>query len=115
MKFNHEIKEQVLIISLDGDIIGENIGLELLEVVNDAILEKIKFCTIDISGVRYVNSSGIGLLITILTKFKNNSGDVYLINPSDHVQKLFIITKLNVIFNIVQTKEEALQKIKNIK
>jgi anti-sigma B factor antagonist len=112
MVFGHEIKENALIIRLSGDLIGENNGMNVLEVVNSSILENIRKCIIDISSLRYINSSGIGVLITILTKFRNKGGEVYLLKPSESVQKLLVITKLNAIFQIIQTEEEALQLAK---
>lgn len=108
MKFNTEIKDQVLIIRLEGDLIGENDGATVLAKATDAIQEKVLQCIIDISKLRYINSSGIGVLITILTKFRNKGGEVFLLNPSESVQKLLIITKLNAIFQITKTEEEAL-------
>jgi anti-sigma B factor antagonist len=112
MTFNHEKKENILIIRLKGDLIGEDNGLGILEIVNSSILEKVSKCIIDISDLRYINSSGIGVLITILTKFRNKGGEVYLLKPSESVQKLLVITKLNAIFQIIQTEEEALSLAK---
>ena len=112
MTFQYEIKENCLIIRLTGDLIGEDNGLGLLEVVNQSIHDKILSCIIDISGLRYINSSGIGVLITILTKLRNKGGEVYLMKPSESVQKLLVITKLNAIFQIVQREEEALNAAK---
>jgi anti-sigma B factor antagonist len=93
-------------------LIGENNGMGILEVVNGSIHEKVARCIIDISGLRYINSSGIGVLITILTKFRNKGGEVYLMKPSESVQKLLVITKLNAIFQMVQSEEEVLQLAK---
>lgn len=107
MEFKNEIKNNRLILRLLGDLIGENNGPALLEVVNTAIQQNVMTCIVDISAVRYINSSGIGVLITILTKFRNKSGEVYLMKPSDSVQKLLVITKLNAIFQIVQSEEEV--------
>ena len=112
MIFNHEIKDNVLIIRLSGDLIGEDNGTGVLGVVNDAILENVRVSVIDISGLRYINSSGIGVLITVLTKFRNKGGEVYLLKPSESVQKLLVITKLNAIFQIVQSEEEILKAVK---
>ena len=112
MIFNHEIKDNVLIIRLSGDLIGEDNGTGVLGVVNDAILENVRVSIIDISGLRYINSSGIGVLITVLTKFRNKGGEVYLLKPSESVQKLLVITKLNAIFQIVQSEEEILKAVK---
>lgn len=107
MNFKHEIKNNKLVISLSGDLIGEDNGAAVIEVVNNSIQQKVLNCIVDISGLRYINSSGIGVLITILTKFRNKGGEVYLMKPSESVQKLLVITKLNAIFHIVQSEEEV--------
>ncbi|MEO9477386.1 MAG: STAS domain-containing protein [Cyclobacteriaceae bacterium] len=111
MNYTNAIDGDILRLVFSGDLIGENNGPDLVELVNDALNQNVKTCLINITDVRYINSSGIGVLITILTKFRNKSGELYLINPSEHVQKLLIITKLQAIFNIVKTEEEALSKI----
>jgi anti-sigma B factor antagonist len=106
MNFSHEIRNGKLIIGLSGDLIGEDNGTAIIEVVNNAIQEKVLSCIVDISNLRYINSSGIGVLITILTKFRNKGGEVYLMKPSESVQKLLVITKLNAIFQIIQSESE---------
>lgn len=107
MNFSHEIKNNRLFVRLSGDLIGEDSGATVIEVVNKAISTNVLVCIIDISTLRYINSSGIGMLITILTKFRNKGGDVYLMKPSDSVQKLLVITKLNAIFQIIQSEAEV--------
>lgn len=114
MKYSHKLNNDMLFLQFSGDLIGENNGPELIEVVNDALSSEAKFCLINISEIRYINSSGIGVMITILTKFRNKGGELYLINPSDHVKKLLIITKLQAIFNIVKDEKEALNAISNL-
>ena len=109
MVFNHEIKGNTLVLKLTGDLIGEDTGSSVLETANSAIQEKVLKCIIDISALRYINSNGIGVLITILTKFRNKGGDVYLMKPSESVQKLLVITKLNNIFHIVQNESEVIK------
>lgn len=111
MNYTHEIINGVLILKLSGDLIGENHGPELISIVNDSINEDIIFCAIDIHEVRYINSSGIGVLITILTKFRNKGGEVVLIKPSESVEKLLIITKLNSIFTVTTDMDRALTEL----
>jgi anti-sigma B factor antagonist len=108
MNFAQEIKSNTLILRVAGDLIGEDNGVQLVGAVNDALSHQVLLCVIDIANLRYINSSGIGVLITILTKFRNKGGEVYLMKPSESVKKLLIITKLNSIFTIVETEEEAL-------
>ncbi|HWA32514.1 MAG TPA: STAS domain-containing protein [Cyclobacteriaceae bacterium] len=112
MNFVQEIKSGTLILRISGDLIGEDNGTQMVEAVNEAVGHKVVTCVIDISGLRYINSSGIGVLITILTKFRNKGGEVYLMKPSESVKKLLVITKLNAIFQVVQTEEEAFKLAK---
>lgn len=112
MQYTSEIDQGIIILHLSGNLSGEDRGPELVELVNDFINQKQLLCAIDISQIKYISSSGIGVLITLLTKFRNKGGEVVLINPSEHVKKLLIITKLNAIFTIVDNKLEAIQKLK---
>lgn len=110
MNFAQEIKGKTLKLHISGDLIGEDNGTQLVGAVNEAVSHEVLTCIIDISGLRYINSSGIGVLITILTKFRNKGGEVYLMNPSESVKKLLVITKLNSIFQIIQSEEETIEK-----
>jgi anti-sigma B factor antagonist len=109
MTFAQEIRSNALILRISGDLIGEDNGALLVGAVNDAVSHKVLCCIVDISGLRYINSSGIGVLITILTKFRNKGGEVYLMKPSESVKKLLVITKLNAIFQVIQSEQEVIQ------
>ncbi len=111
MEYSHEIRNNVLVLKLSGDLIGENHGPELISIVNDAINDNVVFGAVELENVRYINSSGIGVLITMLTKFKNKGGDVVLVKPSESVEKLLIITKLNSIFTIVSNLDLAFREL----
>lgn len=112
MEHAYNILDDILIITLKGDLIGENNGPELVNIANDHLHNNVNRCAVDLSGVRYMNSSGIGVLITLLTKFRNQEGEMILIKPSEKIEKLLLITKLNNIFSIVDSKEEALELLK---
>ena len=111
MEYSHEVINNILVLKLDGDLIGENHGPELVSIINDSINDDIIFCAIDIQNIRYINSSGIGVLITILTKFRNKGGEVVLIKPSESVEKLLLITKLNSIFTIASNLDHAFKEL----
>lgn len=114
MNFNSTIEKDVIVFKLKGDLIGEQYGLDIIARADENIAEGTLKCIVDISELRYINSSGIGILITLLTKFRNKGGEVCLLKPSENVQKLLIITKLNAIFSVAETMDEAVEKIKNI-
>ncbi|MFY0593898.1 STAS domain-containing protein [Roseivirga sp.] len=108
MEFTAKQENGVLMLSLNGDLIGENSGSGILEAANEAINKGVILCLVDIEHVKYINSSGIGVLITLLTKFRNQSGEVAIVKPSEHVKKLLIITKLTAIFKIADSHEDAI-------
>lgn len=114
MKFVEEVSGNVLLLSLEGDLIGGEDTKSIIESVHNHIEKGIIRCIIDISNVRFINSSGIGVLITILTKLRNKEGELVLINPSEQVKKLLIVTKLNAIFNVFVNKEEAILRLSKI-
>ena len=93
MDYNFNLDNGFLVASLSGDLIGEENGPEIIAELETFNGKGNLFVIIDISDVRYINSSGIGVLITLLTKVRNKGGELCLINPSESVQKLLIITK----------------------
>ncbi len=114
MKLNYQLEKQegVQYLHIQGDLIGDDIGPKLVEIVTNAVNDKVKNFVVDLKEVRYISSSGIGVLITMLTKMRNSGGEVYLTSPSEHVKKLLIITKLNNIFTVYDSVEEAKENLK---
>jgi anti-sigma B factor antagonist len=108
MNFTSEQRNNRLILRLSGDLIIEAGGMPILQAAEAALDQQIRSCIVDISQLRYINSSGMGILITLLTKFRNRGGEVYLLNPSESVQRLLIITKLQSIFTVIRNEDEAL-------
>jgi anti-sigma B factor antagonist len=115
MKVNYSIEKSAdaHFLFVQGDLVGDEVGPKLVECVSDAINDGIRNFVVDLSSVRYISSSGLGVLITMLTKMRNVGGEVYLTTPSEHVKKLLIITKLNNIFTVFDTIEAAKEAITN--
>ncbi len=114
MKLTYQLEKNPLVyfLHIQGDLIGDEAGPKMVELVSDAVNAGIRTFVIDLKEVRYVSSSGIGVLITMLTKMRNVGGEVYLTTPSEHVKKLLIITKLNNIFTVFDSIDEAKANLK---
>ena len=102
MKVESTLTDNILYVRLQGDLIGSPDSQQLLDLVNSKLNDSVILCAVDLSKVRFINSSGIGVLVSLLTKFRNRGGELVLINPSEHMRKLLIITKLNAIFTIAE-------------
>ncbi len=106
LHFSERKEGQVHYLFMEGDLIGDEVGPKIAELVSDSVEAGIKTVVIDLEKVRYISSSGLGLLITLLTKMKNSGGELFLTAPSEHVKKLLLITKLNGIFRVVESVKE---------
>jgi len=61
----------------------------------------------------YINSTGINVLINLLTKARNAGGELAICNINESIKKLLIISKLNTIFNSFESENEALETLLN--
>lgn len=111
MEYTFNLENNFLIIKLSGDLIGEENGPVIIAELEEYNANGNLKVIVDINEVRYINSSGIGVLITLLTKARNKGGELCLINPSESVQKLLIITKLQAIFKVYNSIELAKDKM----
>lgn len=86
------------------EISDDQLGLvnlnELKEAIEKVISEGNIHIGIDLRNVNLINSSGLGILISCLTKVKSQNGSMVIFNLNDKLMKIFQITKLNVVFDI---------------
>jgi anti-sigma B factor antagonist len=105
------LADGVLYLTLTGDLIGSPDTQQLLDSVNEYLGEAVINCAVDLSGIRYINSTGIGVLVSLLTKFRSRGGEMVLINPADHPKKMLALTKLNNIFTVAADQAAARQQL----
>ena len=62
---------------------------------------------INLANLKYMNSSGLNTMIQLLTKARNDGGEVVICNMNKKINELLLITKLNTLFKVVETEDEA--------
>lgn len=67
----------------------------------------------DLSKVKFMNSSGLGIMITALTSMRNAGGDFKICGASDRIESLLIVTKLITVFDHYKTLDEAIEAYQN--
>jgi len=108
MKYTLSEHKDITIISLSGKIMGGPEATEINGKINQLIDEGKLRIVIDLAEVEWMNSSGLGILIDAVTVLKNNSGALRLANVSDRIKNLLKITKLNTVFDLRDSIDEAL-------
>ena len=67
---------------------------------------------LDFTNVAHMSSSALGMLITLHKRVRERSGELRLCNIQPAIFEVFVITRLNEIFTICQTRNEALESLK---
>ncbi len=107
-KFDFTIKEKNnhWVVDLKGRMMDTESIKELIAAVEEA-LNKHNKIILSLEQLEYLNSSGLNTLISILTKSRVKGGETIITNVPESVNKLFIISKLNTVFEIRNSVEEA--------
>ena len=77
--------------------------------VVDLINQGSNFFLLNLSQVDFVDSSGLGAMISILKTLTLNNGDIVLCNLNSSVLNLFNLTRMNSVFKICSNEEEGLK------
>ena len=102
----------VTVLDMDGRItIGEG-SVALRSAVRRLLEEGKKKILLNLAGVGYIDSSGIGELIANYTTVGRNNGQLKLLNLTEKVQDLLVITKLLTVFDVYDNEAEALSSFK---
>ncbi len=107
MQMNKAKQKDILICNITGDI-DINSSPEVRKTFGELTKTEEKKIIINLKNVSYIDSSGLATLVEILKKTKNYGGKLRLTNLADKVKGLFEITKLEKIFEIYETAEEAM-------
>ena len=108
MQVRIEEKDGVKICYAEGDI-DINSSPQLKKVFDKVSQAKSEKVLISLKEVGYIDSSGLATLVEILKNFRVYGGKLRLCNLSNKVKSLFEITKLEKLFDIVDTEEEAVK------
>ncbi|HKU73888.1 MAG TPA: STAS domain-containing protein [Pyrinomonadaceae bacterium] len=99
----------VTILDLTGEVrIGDS-SVALRESVRNLADQGKKKLLLNLAGVKYIDSSGIGELIANYTTVSRQGGQLKLLNLTEKVQNLLVITKLLTVFDSYDNEAEALK------
>jgi anti-sigma B factor antagonist len=99
----------VTILDLSGEVrIGEG-SVALRDSIRNLADQGKKKVLLNLAGVKYIDSSGIGELIANYTTISRQGGQLKLLKLTDRVQNLLVITKLLTVFDSYDDESEALK------
>jgi anti-sigma B factor antagonist len=112
MKVSSRQVDGVTIIDCSGRItLGEG-SVVLRDTVRDALAKGSKKIVLNLQNVNYIDSSGIGELVSAFTTTKNQGGELKLLNLTKKVNDLLQITKLYTVFDVEDDEATAIASFK---
>ena len=108
-----DVKERqagdVTILDMSGEVrIGEG-AVSLRDSIRQLADQGKKKVLLNLAGVKYMDSTGVGELIANYTTITRQGGQLKLLNLTDRIQNLLVITKLLTVFDSYDNEAEALK------
>ncbi|MGB1247826.1 MAG: STAS domain-containing protein [Chitinophagales bacterium] len=111
MEITSNVKDQIVTAKIVGNLLGEKDAKPILDVIEGNIEQGNKQFILLLEELKYINSTGLSVLITSLTKSRNAGGELYIVTPSPQLDNLLKITKLDSVFSRANSEEEAKEKL----
>ena len=97
----------ITLVKVEGQLVVGNRG-ELKEYVQGLLERGDRRFVLDFSGTGYIDSSGLGALVSLARKVREEGGDLRLSGLNEDLRSLFELTKLDTLFAIADTRDQAL-------
>ncbi|MDE3052651.1 MAG: STAS domain-containing protein [Gemmatimonadota bacterium] len=107
MSFTITKQGDVSIVEIDGQLIVGN-RQELKQKMLEALEAGARKLLVDFTKTGYIDSSGLGVLVSLSKKIREQGGELRLAALNEDLRTLFELTKLDTLFQIADTREQAL-------
>ncbi len=98
------------IIDIEGEVSGDAEN-PLADAYTEASGDNVQAIILNFSGLEYMNSSGIGLIVTLLIRANRQKQTLSAVGLSEHYKQIFELTRLNEAIHIYGNEEEALKAL----
>ncbi len=112
MSFNVSERYNCVVIEFKGNVMGGPDAVSLNEQLHELIEKKKTNIVVNLAKVKFMNSSGLGMMIGALTTMRKAGGDLRIANATDKIESLLIITKLITVFKHYKSLDEAVDSYK---
>jgi len=109
MKIKQNPQDNVMVLELSGKIMGGPDFDKFKEEIHGLVEGGYKNVILDMSGVPWINSTGLGILITGYHSIKAAEGTMKICSVKERVLSIFYISQLENIFDVYETRDEALK------
>jgi anti-sigma B factor antagonist len=107
MSFSLERNDDVLIVTVDGQLVVTN-RQEFKQAILDAVEQGARLVVVDFTTSGYIDSSGLGALVSLSRRLRETGGDLRLVGLNEDLRSLFELTRLDALFPLYTSRSDAL-------
>ncbi len=108
MAFQVTKENDVTVVAVEGQLIVGN-RQELKQKVLEELEDGARKFVVDFDQTGYIDSSGLGVLVSLSKKIREQGGELRLAGLNEDLRTLFELTKLDTLFKIADSRAEALE------
>jgi anti-sigma B factor antagonist len=112
MKIKQRETDGITVLDLSGEMYGGPDNIKLVDVVTGLANEKKLDLIINLAKVKWISSTGLGIMVSARSRFAKEGGVIKLCNPNDRVLGILQVTRLNLIFDVYNSEKEAVESLK---
>ncbi len=109
MKIKERRRDGVAILEMSGKLMGGPDAESFSEILKTLIHEGCRNVIVNMEKVSWVNSTGLGILISGYSTLRKSGGELKLLKVSERIENIFIVSKLHTVFQSFQDEEEAVR------
>jgi len=112
VKIKRREEGDVVVLEVSGKVMGGPDSDTFKKLITGLIDEGVKKVLVDLSAVPWMNSSGVGILISAYTSMRNAGARVKFLNINERVKSILMVTKLLTVFESYYNEADALASFK---
>ena len=112
MRIDEREVGDVTVLDVTGRITADAGDVELKDKINSLLNQGRSKILLNLGGVAFVDSTGLGQIVASFTSVSNNKGHMKLLNVTKRLNDLLIITKLTNVFDTFDDESEAIKSFK---
>ena len=112
MKIKRREVDGITVLDLSGEMYGGPDNMKLVEMITKLVEEKKLDLILNLSKVKWISSTGLGIMVSARSRYAKEGGVIKLMSPNDRVLGILQVTRLNLIFDVFSSEQEAIDSFK---
>lgn len=116
MAFSYKIdkKENHVVVEMIGRLVDKVEAIDISVEIEEELEDGTSQFVIDLTELEYMNSTGLNILINLMNKTRNEGGEAVIVGAKPRIKSLFAVTKLNSVFTMKESREDAENHLKQL-